>query len=148
MASNGRDEDSREAGVIVWTDIALMKDGVPMDATRSRDELTHRSMNTHVPAPRSTGGQALAASVDYPPGQRVWVRLGDSPRLCPRCRSAATQRSRRRGVLEALLTFVPVRPFRCMDCDRRFYGSLFKFHSVGTQSPVTRGPRVGPRRSP
>jgi hypothetical protein len=81
-------------------------------------------------------------------GQRVWVKLGDKPRFCPRCRSAATQRSHRRGALEALLTFVPVRPFRCMDCDRRFYGLLFNLHSIHSQSPIAHGSHVGPRLTP
>src|SRR6202034_2403428 len=94
-----------------------------MDATRSRHELTNRSANTRVPAPRSNVSQSPAVSVDSDHGQRVWVRLGDQPHLCPKCRSATTLPAHRRGVLETfLLTFLPARPFRCMDCNRRFYG--------------------------
>src|SRR5580704_114857 len=42
--------------------------------------------------------------------------------LCPHCQSQAIRRSMRRGMLEtAILWLIPVRPFRCKDCDHRFY---------------------------
>jgi ribosomal protein L37AE/L43A len=43
--------------------------------------------------------------------------------LCPHCQSKAIRRSKRRGVFESsILSLLPVRPFRCKDCDHRFYG--------------------------
>jgi hypothetical protein len=43
-------------------------------------------------------------------------------RDCPQCRSIETSRSRRRGTVERyLLTVIGLRPFRCLNCDARFY---------------------------
>jgi hypothetical protein len=43
-------------------------------------------------------------------------------RNCPQCRSIATSRSHRRGTVERfLLTVIGLRPFRCLNCDARFY---------------------------
>ena len=82
-------------------------------------------------------------------GQLEWVRSRAKPHDCPRCQSTATQRSRRRGVFElTLLGLLPVRPFRCRDCDRRFYGLLLNLPSVRSQIPVARGPKAGSRLTP
>lgn len=41
---------------------------------------------------------------------------------CPECRSHCVRRSKRKGVLErTVLTASFVRPFRCVECGRRFY---------------------------
>jgi hypothetical protein len=41
---------------------------------------------------------------------------------CPQCRSIETSRSHRRGTVERyLLAVIGVRPFRCLNCDARFY---------------------------
>ena len=46
----------------------------------------------------------------------------DSKRLCPRCGSSEVFRSHSRGTLERyLLRAVGVRPFRCVNCNARFY---------------------------
>jgi hypothetical protein len=43
-------------------------------------------------------------------------------RLCPNCRSAESSRSHRSGPLEKyILGVLGVRPYRCMNCDVRFY---------------------------
>jgi hypothetical protein len=48
-------------------------------------------------------------------------------RVCPFCRSADVRRSKRRGFFELyLLRLVLLRPFRCMECDRRHYGLVAK----------------------
>jgi len=89
------------------------------------------------------------SSVEDGYGRRLWARSRVEPHICPRCQSAATQRSRRRGTLElALLDLLPVRPFRCRDCDRRFYGFLFNLYSLRSKTPIARGPRVGTRLTP
>lgn len=41
-------------------------------------------------------------------------------RRCPTCGSDEVRRSRRRGLLEALLNLVGVKPYRCQRCDTRF----------------------------
>jgi len=44
------------------------------------------------------------------------------PVSCPHCQSKAIRRSKRRGVFElSILSMIPMRPFRCEDCDLRFY---------------------------
>jgi hypothetical protein len=136
--SSGPGWDCRLLLAIYWTRV-LCKKEFPMDATRSRHELIYRSADSRVLAPPSTAGRSLAVSVASDRGQRVWVRLGDKPRLCPKCRSAATLPSHRRGILETfLLTFLPARPFRCMDCNRHFYGWTVNSRSIRSWFPSTR----------
>jgi hypothetical protein len=53
-------------------------------------------------------------------------------RHCPRCGSAEVFRSHRRGTMERyLLRAIGMRPFRCVNCDARFYRLN---HSGGTAS--------------
>lgn len=43
-------------------------------------------------------------------------------RACPRCQCKCIRRSHRVGLVERyLLRMSFVRPYRCLDCDRRFY---------------------------
>jgi hypothetical protein len=43
-------------------------------------------------------------------------------RACPHCRSLETSRSQRHGGVERyLLSIIGVLPYRCLDCDARFY---------------------------
>jgi type II secretory ATPase GspE/PulE/Tfp pilus assembly ATPase PilB-like protein len=43
-------------------------------------------------------------------------------RACPRCECESIRRSRRVGFMErCLLRMSFIRPYRCLDCDRRFY---------------------------
>lgn len=42
---------------------------------------------------------------------------------CPICASGSVRRSRRKGAIERIwLRLAFVRPFRCKDCDSRFWG--------------------------
>ncbi len=60
----------------------------------------------------------------------------DSQRLCPHCGSPEISRSHRRGTVEKyLLRAVGVRPFRCANCDARFYRLK---HSNGSESQDSR----------
>jgi hypothetical protein len=77
----------------------------------------------------SSVSQSPAGSIDGPYRQRVWLRSGDRPHSCPKCRSVATMRSGRQGVLE-MFALLPVRPFRCMDCNWRFYGLIVNLRSI------------------
>ncbi|HTP44259.1 MAG TPA: hypothetical protein VMJ13_06820 [Candidatus Acidoferrum sp.] len=44
-------------------------------------------------------------------------------RSCPHCNSDEVYRSHRRGTVEKyILRVVGVRPYRCANCDARFYG--------------------------
>ncbi len=52
--------------------------------------------------------------------------MGVSPHfrrgVCPSCHCQTVRRSHRVGLLERIvLTAFSVRPYRCVDCDRRFY---------------------------
>ena len=40
--------------------------------------------------------------------------------ICPRCRSGACSRSRRKGVSDHLATCFGLRPWRCHSCEERF----------------------------
>ena len=56
----------------------------------------------------------------------------DPKRYCPHCGSAEVFRSHRRGAMERyLLRAIGVRPFRCVNCDARFYRLK---HSDGPES--------------
>jgi hypothetical protein len=57
---------------------------------------------------------------------------------CPRCASLNTRRSKRK-VLEKFLALLFVRPYRCRDCNNRFFNGMTKLrlrssdlHRVGT----------------
>jgi len=55
-------------------------------------------------------------------------------RPCPHCRSTETSRSRRHGSVERfLLRVIGVLPYRCLDCDARFYALSW----FGTGTSVT-----------
>ena len=43
------------------------------------------------------------------------------PFRCPWCQSERTRRSKTRGFFEAFLAKLSVKPFRCYDCDCRFF---------------------------
>jgi hypothetical protein len=56
----------------------------------------------------------------------------DSKRLCPYCGGSEVFRSHRRGAMERyILRPIGVRPFRCVNCDARFYR---RSHSDGRAS--------------
>jgi hypothetical protein len=41
--------------------------------------------------------------------------------MCPRCRSTEVGRSRCRKLLDPLLRWFGMKPYRCRDCRKRFY---------------------------
>lgn len=41
-------------------------------------------------------------------------------RLCPVCGSNEVRRSHRRGLVDALLNLIGIKPYRCQRCDHRF----------------------------
>jgi transposase-like protein len=40
---------------------------------------------------------------------------------CPRCTSETVHRSRRRNLRDRVMAFFSKRPYRCEECDLRFY---------------------------
>jgi transposase-like protein len=61
------------------------------------------------------------------------------PVHCPRCQSKEVRRSKRRGIFElSLLSMVPMRPYRCEDCDRRFYAFTSSTESIPSDSAPSR----------
>lgn len=58
---------------------------------------------------------------------------------CPHCQSKVIRRSKRKGTFETyILSLVPVRPFRCMECDRRFYGLTSQPDPIQSKSTASR----------
>jgi ribosomal protein L37AE/L43A len=50
------------------------------------------------------------------------VSTAEHKHKCPVCRSGAVNRSHLRGLFDKLLfLFFRVRPYRCQECDRRYY---------------------------
>ncbi len=115
-----------------------------MSATQSRQPLSGRAANTGSPRPNlSSNIQATAKSLDSEYGERGWIKSNVKPHFCPRCKSRATVRSKRRGIFElTLLGLLPVRPFRCRDCDCRFYSWLFRVHPNSSKIPIARRPNA------
>ena len=55
-------------------------------------------------------------------------------RECPNCESVENYRSHRKGPLEKyILGVLGVRPYRCMNCDVRFY-AFSRFNEESSQS--------------
>jgi len=64
-------------------------------------------------------------------------------RFCPHCHSTNVRPSHRKNFLErAVLPFVRLRPYRCEECDKRFFGGRT------TNSGVTTRLRPVPPRIP
>lgn len=53
---------------------------------------------------------------------------------CPSCGSRNVSRSHRRGLVDKLLGAMYVRPYRCLECDRRFY-KVAHLHNKGGPTP-------------
>jgi hypothetical protein len=64
----------------------------------------------------------LSLSMNEQPGSSTELVLADPPQ-CPVCRSAIVRRSRRRNLRDRLMSILSRLPYRCEDCDLRFYGS-------------------------
>jgi predicted Zn-ribbon and HTH transcriptional regulator len=58
------------------------------------------------------------------------------PFRCPWCQSERTRRSKTRGFFEAFLAKLSVKPFRCHDCDCRFFRTRLNHRSK--PSPLAR----------
>jgi DNA-directed RNA polymerase subunit RPC12/RpoP len=61
------------------------------------------------------------------------------PISCPHCRSKTIRRSKRKGMFESsILRLTPVRPFRCKDCNHRFFGMTSQPDSIQSKNVVWR----------
>jgi transposase-like protein len=85
----------------------------------------------------------LSTAVSSPPA-------GDrGARVCPGCQSRNVRRSHRKwGVERFLLPLVLLRPFRCKNCGRRYYGYMFskrdRHHPVAFDEEPESMPLVAP----
>jgi DNA-directed RNA polymerase subunit RPC12/RpoP len=60
--------------------------------------------------------------------------------VCPRCGSSYISKSRRRGLIDFLFhTLLFTDPYRCMDCDFRFYRLFSIFlHGITSTSRIAK----------
>lgn len=59
--------------------------------------------------------------------------------VCPHCNSKYIHRSKRRGIFElSVLALVPIKPFRCEECDRRFYSLASATDSAQSHTGISR----------
>lgn len=65
------------------------------------------------------------------------LEKGKASISCPGCQSDLTRRSRTRGIVESLLVFLRIRPYRCDECDCRFFRWCVQHKSQATRSPRT-----------
>ena len=102
-----------------------------MHPTQKSKEPADRATDSPLPLQRSSfDRQSSRTSSVTDHGRRIWMPSSAKPHRCPRCQSQATYRSARRGAFELLLMgLLPLRPFRCRDCDFRFYSFSFRRHS-------------------
>jgi transposase-like protein len=49
---------------------------------------------------------------------------------CPSCRGTRIHRSKTRGYFEGLVAKLSIKPYRCDDCDRRFFRRAAKRNST------------------
>jgi hypothetical protein len=56
---------------------------------------------------------------------------------CPDCQSDLTHKSRATGIVEFLLVFLWIRPYRCEECDCRFFRWSVPYKPKATRSPRT-----------
>ena len=57
---------------------------------------------------------------------------------CPECHSKRIHQSRRKGVVEKIiLTLLFIRPFRCEQCDLRFYHCSFSSNHNSSRQQMT-----------
>jgi hypothetical protein len=111
-----------------------------MGVTQRGHELSDRGAKACLPEHSSSSEiRSSATSIDGDYGKRVWLKSTVKPHFRPKCQSAATQRSKRRGLFElSLMGLLPVRPFRCRNCDCRFYGLLLNMQSNRSKIPTAR----------
>jgi hypothetical protein len=89
-------------------------------ATADRMDLEPANMSTHGIIP-----------MKLPP-----ISLSTGPRYCPFCNSDDILHSRRRDIIDfVVLPLAMLRPFRCMDCDCRYYGFFFAKRVSPATSP-------------
>jgi hypothetical protein len=67
-------------------------------------------------------------------------------RICPYCGSHDVHRSRKRGIIETMLTITDIRPYRCHYCERRHLGYCRSTLCVRSAEPLSH-PAMQPRRS-
>jgi hypothetical protein len=58
---------------------------------------------------------------------------------CPHCQSKAVRRAKRRGMFElSVLSMIPMRPFRCQECDLRFYAFVSAPDAIQSEGEPSR----------
>jgi hypothetical protein len=70
------------------------------------------------PVPETPSQASHQSAAPGPKGRKP------GPRPCPYCLSPQVTRSRRRNVWERVLILMLLRPYRCLECDARFYGRV------------------------
>lgn len=72
---------------------------------------------------KKSSNQAAQATGNVPdpgPAERH-TGTASASRQCARCQGNKIRRSRRRGIWERVISLVGVYPYRCHDCDHRFF---------------------------
>jgi hypothetical protein len=75
----------------------------------------------------------LSADVSFLPS----LKKGKVRISCPDCQSGRIHRSRSRGIVESLLVFLRIRPYRCKECDYRFFRWWAHHEPKASRSPRT-----------
>ena len=71
---------------------------------------------------------------------------------CPDCQNDLTYRSRTKGIVEFLLVFLRIRPYRCEQCDYRIFRRSLQHKPKATRLPKTTSARdhqlLAPQEAP
>jgi hypothetical protein len=69
-----------------------------------------------------TASSSVAAAGCRKKTFHYWIPEARMTITCPNCRSSLTHRSKTKGILESVfLAMIFRRPFRCEECDSRFF---------------------------
>jgi predicted Zn-ribbon and HTH transcriptional regulator len=73
--------------------------------------------------PRITAWKSFAPSLEKA-AMSIW---------CPECQSDQIHRSKTRGIVESILAYLLIRPYRCEECDYRFFRWSIRHDPKATQ---------------
>lgn len=97
---------------------------MPKSSRRSRKRGNHEAKDATAPtSEQSTAplSEQSTAPVSAPSNAKRHRPRNRHSKQCPRCDGKNVHRSSRRGIRERAISIFSLYPYRCHDCDKRFY---------------------------
>jgi len=89
---------------------------MPKSSHRNKKRGNHEAQDTTAPASAQSTAPVSAQS-----NGKTHRPRNRSSKQCPRCDGKNVHRSSRRGIREHAISIFSLYPYRCHDCDKRFY---------------------------